>query len=514
MGLLAKLFRRRDDEITSSERQGVGGVKFVSGPSGGYLGTSEKNAKLASPTERVKTFDEMAVNVHIVATALRFFAAMISGVEWTIRPARIDPPQELEENSSEAGDGTGTSEKQPKKPKKSADQKKADEYAEMVQKNLHAMDVPWYRVVRNASQFKWYGHSIQEMIARRMPEIGDGYIGIGTVEARPQVTIERWKLEDRSGIVLGWVQRDPNDGTEWDLDRDKCIYLVDDTVTNSPDGLGLLRHVVELCHQLKRLEQLEIWAYETDLRGVPIARAPLAVLDRMVERTQLTLAKKEEMLRGLTDFITNHMRNPELGLVLDSSPYTGQDQTKTPSAQKMWELELAKGQGVGLAEISVSIERKCHEIARTLGVEQFMLGSAGKGSLALSEDKTRNLLELINSVLKEIAWCVRFDYVLKIFELNRWDKKYLPDLIPDAAALRSVSVLVEVLSKLALAGATLDRNDPVINQIRRMVNLTEQPFVTEKMKQEGKPANDGGIPGKKEVKKPPPTKEQHLEVVP
>jgi hypothetical protein len=137
-----------------------------------------------------------------------------------------------------------------------------------------------------------------------------------------------------------------------------------------------------------------------------------------------------------------------------------------------------------------------------------MLGSGGKGSLALSEDKSRNLIELINSVLNEIAWCLRQDYVLKIFELNRWDKKYLPKVVPDAAALRSVSVLVEVLSKIALAGGTLDRNDPVINQIRRMVNLVDQPFVTEKMKGETKPANSGGTPGVKGPGKGPPEKKE------
>jgi hypothetical protein len=440
----------------------------------------------------------MTANVHIVATALRYFAAMVTGVQWGVRPPQIDAVEEPDPDSDEA----------PKQKPKSKDQKLADEYAKLVQKNLHAMDVPWFRVVRNASQFKWKGFSIQEMIARRMPEVEEGYIGIGTVEFRPQITIEKWKIQDRSGLVLGWVQRDPQDGTEWELDRDKCIYLNDDTVSYSPDGVGLLRHVVELSHQLRRLEQLEIWAYETDLRGVPVGYAPTAILDEWVSKNKMTREEADDRIDGLKNFVENHLRNPQLGLLLDSSPYTGQDHVRAPSQVRMWGLELLKGQGVGLAEIHTAIDRKCHEIARTLGVEQFMLGSGGKGSLALSEDKSRNLLELINSVLAEIAWCLRQDYVLKIFELNRWDRKYLPELMPDAAALRSVSVLVEVLSKIALAGGTLDRNDPVINQIRRMVNLVDQPFVTEKMKMETKPANDGGTPGKKETKKGPPAKKE------
>jgi hypothetical protein len=494
VGALVKLFRRRGDEVATSERQGVGGVSAF----GGFLSSFEKSPSLATPTERSKTFDQMASNVHIIATAMRYFSAMITGVMWSVVPARID----------EVVEGNGNEDDAPKQPPKSKDQKLADEYAKAIDKNLHAMDVPWFRVVRNASQFKWKGFSIQEMIARRMPEIQDGYIGIGTVEFRPQITIERWEIEDRSGIVLGWVQRDPQDGTEWTIDRDKCIYLYDDTISYSPDGVGLLRHVVELAHQLRRLEQLELWAYETDLRGVPVGYAPTAILDEWVRTNKMTRQDADDRIRGLKDFVENHLRNPQLGLLLDSSPYTGQDHVRTPSQVRMWGMELLKGQGVGLGEIHTAIDRKCHEIARTLGVEQFMLGSGGKGSLALSEDKSRNLIELINSVLNEIAWCLRQDYVLKIFELNRWDKKYLPKVVPDAAALRSVSVLVEVLSKIALAGGTLDRNDPVINQIRRMVNLVDQPFVTEKMKGETKPANSGGTPGVKGPGKGPPEKKE------
>lgn len=497
MGLVTSvinLFRRRSDEVESSERSGVGGVRVF----GDFLASNEKNAALSTQTARSKTFDEIKSNVHIVATGIRYFAAMITGVRWQVKPAKIDPDPDPSD--------TGKPEKS-KKPK-SAEQKKADEYAAAIAKNMHSMDVPWYRVIRNTANFKWDGFSIQEMIARRMPECGDGYIGIGTVETRPCITIEKWHIEDRSGIVLGWEQRDPNDGSVWELDRDKCIYVYDDTLTTQPDGTGLLRHVVELCVQLRRLEQLEIWAFETDLRGVPIGYAPTGVLDDMVARNRMTRAEADAMLEGIATFVQHHMVNPELGLLLDSMPYTTQDQARTPSAQKMWGLELLKGQGVGLAEINEAIKRKCHEIARTLGVEQFMLGGDGKGSLALSEDKTRNLLEMINSVLNEIAWSLRQDYALKIFELNRWDKKYLPEFQADAAALRSVSVLVEVLSKIALAGGTLDRNDPVINQIRNMINLVEQPFVTEEMMQATKPANDGGTPGKKEVKKPPPSKEE------
>ncbi len=68
-----------------------------------------------------------------------------------------------------------------------------------------------------------------------------------------------------------------------------------------------------------------------------------------------------------------------------------------------------------------------------------------------------------------------------------------------------MSVIVEVLSKLSLAGATIDRNDPVINQIRRMLSLMDQPYVTPEMQMLTKPPNSGGQPGEKSPNKAPPS---------
>ena len=500
MGLISQitsLFRRDVSvpQVPDGTRVGTSGTTYV----GTFLSSAETNAKLSSPQNRFKTYDQMSLNVAIVATAIRYVSALISSTEWYIHPPR-KKASEKEKTESDVDDPVGALTE--------AEYKKAREYADAIAHNIRLMETPWFKVVRAASQFKWKGFSVQEMIAARMEEIAPGYIGIKFVENRPQHTIEEWEIDDDSGEVEAFGQRDPNDAGQvnW-IPRDKCLYIVDDTLTAQPDGVGLLRHVVELCDQLKRLEQLEGWAFETDLRGVPIGYAPLGILDDMVQKGRISADDRTAQLAGIKSFIENHMRNPNLGLLLDSTPYSGRDATATPSRMKMFELMLAKGSGVGLAEIHQSIERKNHEIARALGVEQFMLGSGGKGSLALSEDKARSLVELINAIIMEITWSIEHDYIRKIFELNRWDLKLMPNVRPDAVALRSVSVIVEVLSKLALAGATIDRNDPVINQIRRMIKLVDQPFVTEEMKGTTKTPNSGGTPGVKLPNKPTPTKD-------
>lgn len=443
-GIMERLVRRKPSPFST---QGTGGTYTI----GGFLQSNEKRSELSSLQNRVKKYNEMILNTAIIATGVRYFGSLLAGVGWTVEPAE---------------DGGA----------------KAEEIADLVEASMNAMDVPFYRVVRRMGQFKWLGFSIQEMIAKRMDEVKPGFIGIGSVEHRPQVTIEQWDLEEQSGYVNGWMQRDPNTGTVWPLSRSKCIYLVDDTLTDSPDGVGMLRHVVQLEAQLKKLEQLEGWAFETDLRGVPVAYAPTAVLDDLKARGKLTQAEYDQKLKGINDFVQNHLRTPDLGILLDSSVWTGNDGAKTsPSSTRMWGLELVKGQGTGLSEIAMAIERKQREIARALGIEQFMLGADGKGSLALSEDKTANLTQLVNSCVVEIAWTLENDFLDFLFAVNNWDTKLKPKLKPDAVHLRSVSEIVTALKDLAAAGATLMPNDPVVEQVRDMLDLVEPPEIDDEL---------------------------------
>jgi hypothetical protein len=478
-GSIVSLFRTKADY----SRAGVGGAQTV----GPYLVSNEKNAKIATLKRRIQTYQEISYNTSIIATGLRYIGALVSSTNWNLHPPIAKDP-----------DGKLPGWLTP------AEAAKAKDYADWIEQSWNYMDTPWYKVVRDASSFKWIGFSVLECIAKRMDEVQPGFIAIGAIENRPQHTFELWYLDEQSGDVTGWRQRAPITNETYELDREKCVYLVDDALTSQPDGIGLLRHVVELVEQLKRLEQLELWAYETDLRGVPIGRAPTAILDDMVAKNRLTREQADVKVKGIQDFITNHVLNPELGLLLDSGAYTGQDATKTPSQMKMWDLELVKGSGVGLADIDKAIQRKQHEIARVIGVEQFMLGAGGKGSLALSEDKARALIELINAIIMEIAWCLRRDYIRKIFVLNRWDIRLMPEILPDPVALRSVSVIVDAISKMALAGAILDRNDPLINQVRSMLKLVDQPFVTDEMKMATPAPNSGGTPGVKAPTKGPP----------
>lgn len=415
---------------------GVGGTAVF----GGFIQENEKDSDLLG-RQKYATYSECLANVPIVAAAVRFFLNLVSGAEWKVEAATDEDGEELEG---------------------------AREIADAVEDMMGDMRRPWHRVIRRLAMFKFYGFAVSEWIAKRRD---DGLIGMDDVQPRPQITIERWIL-DRSNEVLGCVQRSPQTHEDIPIPREKLIYLVDDSLSDSPEGLGLFRHVIEACKRLRRLQQLEGFGYEGDLRGIPVGRAPLAELDQLVRAKKISKQKADELLNGLNAFIQNHIKNPSLGIMLDSTPYKQTGENRTPSSTPMWGLELLDGGTYSLAEVALAITRINREIARIFGVEHLLLGENAAASRSLSEDKSQSFGLIVDSTLLELREQMNKDWLGPLAELNGWDPELLPTLKTETATYRSLAELAEALQALSAAGVTLDRQDEAVQELFDLMGLS------------------------------------------
>ena len=403
---------------------------------GGYVEEKERDSDLQG-RKKYETYSNMLANVSIVAAGVRYFLNLVAKPGWKFEPPQNGGPQ-------------------------------GEEYAELLADMTTDMMTPWRRVVRRAAMYRFYGFSIQEWTAKRRD---DGSLGLLDIAPRPQQTIEKWDVA-ADGTLLGVLQRSPQDYSEIYLPRPKLIYVVDDSLNDSPEGLGLFRHVAESCRRLKRYEQLEGYGFESDLRGIPLARAPLAELDRAVRNGDMSEAQKAATLQPLKTFMESHIRNPKLGLLLDSMTYETQDEAQRPSNAKQWDMELLKASSSTQAEIARTVDRLNREIARVLGVEQLLLGDNGVGSFAMAKEKSHNFALIIDSTLHELAEAFAADYVNRIFELNGWDMKLRPTVKTDKLQYRSVEEVTTSLEQMARAGAVLAPDDPAIFEVRDLMGLT------------------------------------------
>lgn len=421
----------RAGRVRPTEQVGTIGTAIY----GGHIQPIEKDAKLTG-TEKYRTFGEMLANICIVAASVRFFLNMVAKAKWKV----------------EAPEGSGA---------------QGEELAERTQKILDGMDTPLQRVVRKAAMFPFYGFSALEWTMRKAE---DGVIELASVDNRPQVTIERWDTEP-SGKVLAILQRNPQTQVETAIPREKLVYLVDDSLSDSPEGLGLFRHVVEACQRLRRYEQLEGFGYEGDLRGVPIVRAPIKELNKAKKAEPGRALEIEAMVQPLRDFVTNHIKGPNLGVMLDSETYANKDAAQSPGAVYKWAVELLEGGEYSLEQVARAIERTVMDIARVFGTEHLLLGSTSTGSFALSKDKSNNFGLIVDSTLKALREAFEKDLLGPLWLLNGWDPELKPKLVTDTNATRDLESLSAVIRDLASAGVVLDREDEAVAELFNLLGL-------------------------------------------
>lgn len=423
-----RLTRRR---VGPTQTAGVRGVRII----GGYVDDDEKSKELRDD-ERYKTFSNLLANVSIVAAGTRYFLNLVAKAQWKFEP------------SEEDADG---------------------EFAERTEKALTEDPLtPWHRIVRRSAMYRFYGFSVQEWTARRGD---DGALTFRDVSPRPQLTIERWEIDDE-GYVTGVEQVHPNTGERIYLPRPKLVYMVDDTLSDSPEGLGLFRHLVAPGKRLKRYEQLEGWGFETDLRGIPIARGPFTELARLEEAGEISKEDREKIELPMREFIKKHIKTPELGLLLDSITYRSEDERATPSQVRQWDIDLLKGSNTTQEQVAAAISRVNHEIARILGVEGLLLGGEKVGSLALSRDKSHNLFLIVDGSLLEIGEQYDQDLVDALFRLNGWPMEMKPAMKHESVQFKDVEQITASLRNMAQAGAMLSPDDPAIAEVRSLLGLS------------------------------------------
>lgn len=401
----------------------------------GYIQDNEKSADLRG-TKKYETYGEVLANTSIVAAGVRYFLNLTASAEWSFSPSEADV------------DGR---------------------YAELAEEILTSDPLTsWHRVVRRAAMYRFYGFSVQEWQAMRRQ---DGFITFKDIAPRAQRTIERWQVSP-DGEVLAMIQTSPQTSQSLIIPRAKTLYLVDDTLEDSPEGIGLFRHLVLPAQRLRRYEQLEGFGFETDLRGVPVGRGPFTKLAEMVENGEISDEDRRAIEAPMRSFVENHIKSPKLGLLLDSQTYESQDDASTPSSIRQWDVELLQSGGTSLPDMANAISRVNREMARVLGVEQLLLGEGGGGSYALGRDKTQAFFLLVDGALGEIVDAVRRDLLTVAWDLNGWDHSLMPDIDNEAVRFQDIEATTVALRDMAAAGAILAPDDPAITEVRDMLGLS------------------------------------------
>ena len=440
MAFLDRIFKRR-----KPAPKGVSGAvlnfSYLNDTFDADFDLEERNPELIG-RKKYEKYANMLANVTVIAASVRYFLNLTARSHWSFKP--------VDTASEEA-------------------RRYADLATEII---LHDPITSWHRVVRRMALYRFFGFSMQEYTVYRRP---DGVISVYDIFNRPQSTIAEWVFDSTTKELREVRQEDPVSSQVYVIPRRKLLYIVDDTISDSPAGLGLLRHIVSASDALKRYEQLEGIGFETDLRGIPIGRAPLSALNQLVKSGQMTRAQATQALGPIKTFLQNHVKSPKLSMLLDSHVYHAQDEAQRPSPQKQWDVELLKAASTSLEPVARTIQRLNREIARVLGTEQLMLGEDIAGSFALSKDKTQSFVLLVEGALKEMRTIAKRDLLTPVWELNGWPIEMMPEPATESVNYKDVEEVARTLQYIALAGVPVHPDDPALQELRDITGLSRTP---------------------------------------
>lgn len=503
---------------TPMEQASGGGVVN----SGGFVVTAERNPKMQAQA-RHATYQDQLANCDAAAVGTRALLWLIGDVEWEVESSdkakarRFTPNPEDMQRPIAPGAAQGAfkpgamkptgggppkpppgpkggspfgkggywevGKLAPGRPLSSTEDtpKTSDDFVEWVYDVLfEKLKTPWPRLTRRVATYRPHGFSLHEWVGIRRD---DGTYGLRDLVEVPQTTITGWdqdvKADGTPGTMefRGAIQTSPQDSKEVWIARKKLLYVVDDALAQGdPAGMGLMRPASDKIRQLQRLEQLEGLGYETDLRGIPVAYAPIAELRAQIGKQKpgggvYTEADVTTALGPLTCFMEDHVRTKATGLTLDSSTYRDRGETSSPSAQRQWQVELMTTDASPLEALSAAIARKHLEIARVFAADVFLLGS-GDGSQALSIEKAKMFASLCNATLTDIARAIEQDIIDVLWEWNRFDPKLKPKLRPGRVDLEDVKALADAMA--SWARAALPPDDPATPAFRRRLRLPVQ----------------------------------------
>ena len=398
---------------------------------GGYLTENETDRTLTH-RQKYRVFSEALVNCSIVAASVRYFTNLVGGATWTVQAS----PDDVN-----------------------------GEYADLVESILFEdmIERRWPNVVKRLAMYRFYGFAIFERTVRKRE---DGITTLFDLGPRPQNTIEKWDMD--KGILQGVSQLVPQDSRYVYMPRSKLVYIKDDSISDNPDGLGLFRQVIAPVRRLWRYEQLENIGYDGDLRGVPVGRAPYGELNEIAAENKGNddlIAELKKSARNIETFVTDHVKSPNQGIILDSAVHSTMDATGRPSSIYKYSVDLLQGSSTSIPEILKSIDRCNLEIARVLGTEIMILGN-GEGSHALANQKADQLTLTLNDTLNHIQFVIKRDVLRPLWIMNGFDERLMPKLEVAAANNISVGEMTAAIRDLAQAGAMITPIDEINNFIR------------------------------------------------
>lgn len=378
-----------------------------------------------------RLFKEMC-NQPLIATAMRRYVQMGTRPQWSFVPNEADAN----------GD-----------------------YAKIAEDLLWGSGIDWGNAVKQGLLYRFYGFSLQEWAADK---IEGGRIGLTEIELRPQASITDWQAVDGQ---LMFAKQETQTGVV-SIPIIKSLYIVDDLMSNAPEGIGLFANLASYYKRRNALIKQQSIAFRNDLSGIGILKVPYGEIMQKHKADPQNVPHPDKVFAPLINVLKRATKGvgEYIAATMDSAHYEDSSVDGRISGVAKYQLELLKGGAQGLGEVQEVLKYIDYEAAALLGVEGVLLGG-DKGSYALSKDKTTAFEASVEAALRHVVGAVRAQILMPLWVLNGLPLEMMPRLTTESVSQIPVDTMAQIMQSLAAAGAVTMPGDEAVNMIRQRCGL-------------------------------------------
>lgn len=267
-------------------------------------------------------------------------------------------------------------------------------------------------------------------------EFDDGKIGWRKLAIRNQETIvDGWTFDEQGGLTGVWQTPYPI-GKRVFIPIDKALLIKTKPERGNPEGYSLLRNAYRPYYMKTNVEEIEVIATERDMTGIPIMRPPVGATEEDKEDALAVL----ERVRW----------DEQAGIYL---PRMGNED------HQRWDFELVTAAGTPRQDSDKIISRHTMSIARSVLAQFLTLGQGRVGSYALSKSFVDLFQLALKGALDTIEETVNAYAVKRLFRLNDFQVKKLPQIKHARIGQREIGPFVDAIVKLAGLGMPITAQD-------------------------------------------------------
>jgi hypothetical protein len=420
--------------LNAGNEIGVTGLKVFSGYIHEEFQTELRGHRGTATLKRMSTSDP------VVKAVLRAIGLVLRGVKWRVEPA----------DESQA----------------------AQDEALFVESLMDDMSHTFEDFISEVMSMLVYGWSYHEIVLKtrvgplesdpsKRSKFTDGRIGIRKIAPRSQDSLFRWEMQEDGGIA--GMHQQPITGGLYFIPIEKALLFRTVSYKNSPEGESIIRAAYESWYHSTNIRNFESVGIERELAGLPVISIPSHYLSA-------SATPDEILMRGQYEKMARDMKfNEQGGLVIPSNVYTDNEGklTNVPLVK----VELLSSGGARTIDTSSVILRHQRDIARSVLAEFVMLGGDGKGSYALSKDKTDFFLRACESIIDQISAPINRFLLPRIWDYNGLDRALLPIVKNEPIASKDLATLGAYIQALTAAGAPLFPDQSLDEYLREVADL-------------------------------------------